>query len=102
MSTFEEHENTLRCLFSGKLDTEICIPLESELAERINAFVADHDQTRLIFDLAAVDYISSAFLRLCLMYCKLVGTKNFLIDHASPGVLQVFKMAGFAEMMQVR
>jgi len=96
---FAESDNTLRCVFSGKLDTLTCSNIENMLYERIAGFLRDRDVASLVFDLADVHYVSSAFLRLCLCHFKSAGSKNFRIENPSPNVRQVFQVSGFTEIM---
>lgn len=98
---FEEQENTLHCFFSGDLNTDVCASIDLELRSKIHEFMEKRDQGQIVFDLSGVPYISSAFLRLCLIYCKAAGSRNFRIEHVSPDVFQVFTIAGFVEMMNI-
>ncbi len=99
--TFEENEDTLRCVFSGDLDSRICGDIEVPLGKKIAAFMKGRDVTYLVFDLTDVRYICSAFLRLCLSHCKAVGTRNFRIENPSSEVNQVFQITGFTEIMTI-
>lgn len=98
---FEEQENTLCCFFPGDLNTDVCTSVDLELNPRIHEFLEKRDRGQIVFDLSDVSYISSAFLRLCLIYCKAAGNRNFKIEHVSPDVFQVFRIAGFVEMMNI-
>jgi anti-anti-sigma factor len=96
---FIESDNTLRCAFSGKLDTLTCSNIEETLNERIAGFLEKRDVAYLVFDLSKVDYVSSAFLRICLCHFKSVGKKNFQIENPTPDVRQVFMISGFTDIM---
>ncbi|MDR1140576.1 MAG: STAS domain-containing protein [Planctomycetaceae bacterium] len=98
---FTEYNNTLRCVFSGKLDTLTCSGIEDVLDKRITGFLEKQDVACLIFDLSEVDYVSSAFLRLCLCYFKSAGKKNFRIENLKPDVRNVFQLSGFMEIMNI-
>ncbi|MDR2116399.1 MAG: STAS domain-containing protein [Planctomycetaceae bacterium] len=98
---FTECNNTLRCVFSGKLDTLTCSNLEDILNKQINGFLKKQDTACLVFDLSEVDYISSAFLRLCLCYFKSAGKNNFRIEHPKPDVWEVFQISGFTDIMNI-
>ncbi|MDR1271333.1 MAG: STAS domain-containing protein [Planctomycetaceae bacterium] len=98
---FTEYNNTLRCIFSGKLDTLTCSNIEDVLDKRITSFLEKQDVACLIFDLSEVDYVSSAFLRLCLCYFKSAGKKNFRIENPAPNVRNVFQLSGFTEIMDI-
>ncbi|MDR0869566.1 MAG: STAS domain-containing protein [Planctomycetaceae bacterium] len=99
--TFETDEDTLRCVFTGDLDTITCNEISKTLINTITVFVKDRDVTYLVFDLTDVRYICSAFLRLCLYHCKQVGTRNFRIENPSIDVNRVLQIAGFPDVMTI-
>lgn len=101
MLDFEEKENTIFCRFSGDLTADACTILETELDGRINTFFDEHDQPQIVFDMANVHYISSAFLRLCLLYAKKAKSPNFSVKHCSEDLLKVYTIAGFNDIMNV-
>lgn len=98
---FDEQENTIRCCYSGDLDSETCSSFEPQLNKKISGFLGERDQGEVVFDLRDVSFISSSFLRLCLFYCKLAGTDHFRIEGASTNLIKIFQIAGFAELMNV-
>lgn len=99
--TFEEEDDTLRCIFSGDLDTRACSEAEESLGKKVSDFMKNRDVTYLVFDLTDVRYICSAFLRLCLFHCKAVGSRNFRIENPSTEVNRVFQISGFTEIMTI-
>lgn len=99
--TFEEDKNTLRCRFAGELNSDRCAELEEDLAARIVPSIAAEPLRAIVFDLIETRYISSAFLRLCLFYCKKVGAERFAIEGASFDLKKVFEISGFTELMRV-
>jgi anti-anti-sigma factor len=98
---FSENGNTLLCTFVGRLDGNVCSAIEQDLVHRITHFKANREDVRLIFDLSDVVYVSSAFLRICLMYLKSVGKNSFAVVNVSEEILKVFHITGFAEIMEV-
>jgi anti-anti-sigma factor len=98
-SRFDSQSNTLTFFFKGSLDTV-------QSAADAEAVTAALDQApagtaaalakplRAIFDLKAVDYVSSAFFRICLGTAKRVRQGNFAIVNAPPAVTQLLKIAG--------
>ncbi|MDR0706051.1 MAG: STAS domain-containing protein [Planctomycetaceae bacterium] len=98
---FIESDNMLRCIFSGKLDTLTCSKIEETLNQRIAGFLEKQDVACLVFDLSEVDYVSSAFLRICLCHFKAAGKKNFRIENLKPDVRHVFMISGFTEIMNI-
>ena len=83
--------------FEKRLDTVNCLAFEKEVLEKIGGFGG-----RVIFNLREVDYVASAFLRLCLKVCKTIGTGRFLLDGVSPEVKKVFKIAGFDKEISIQ
>lgn len=98
---FSESGDALHCLFSGRLDGLVCSEIERELLARVAAFKDDRDDVRLVFDLAGVVFISSAFLRLCLIQCKAFGKSHFSITNVSDEIHKVFRISGFSEIMEI-
>lgn len=96
MIRYSEEKGALVCSFAGKLDTEACQRLSDELYGRVREAGAP-----VIFDLGEVDYISSAFLRICLTVFKGQGAAGFSIVNAQPSVKKVFMIAGFDKGLSV-
>jgi len=60
---------------------------------------APDNPLRAVFDLKDVNYVSSAFFRICLGTAKQVRQGNFRITNAQPAVTQLFKIAGMDEFL---
>jgi len=74
----------------GRIDTITSPELEA-------AIVLDGVDT-LEFDLAGVDYISSAGLRVLLSAQKKMAGKSMVIANARPAVKEVFDITGFSDI----
>src|SRR5262245_40868933 len=87
-------------------------PLELQLRGRLDAYWADHvaktiddairaGNHRIELNLAQVDYLSSAGLRLLLQYYKQLKAVqgSLAITQPSAGAFTILKMAGFAMMI---
>ena len=98
---FTEIDHTLHCAFSERLDGPTCSALEQNLEHRIVKFKKKPQNTRIVFDLDEAKYISSSFLRLCLIYLKTFGKDNFTVTGASREMYKVFHISGFTEIMNV-
>ena len=71
-------------------------------AEFGNALAAvPEDITGVTLDIANIEYISSAGLRVVLNLKKRCGKKPFHIVNASSEVMDVFEMTGVAEIMDI-
>jgi len=91
---FEETNDTVYCRFDGNLNTTVCADIAPTLAERIDAALAQHPEVNVVFDLKDTPYVVSAFLRLCVLYCKKVGKERFRVENASEDVRNIFDIAG--------
>ena len=98
---FLEKDNTLHCLFSGKLDGSVCSKIEQDLLKRVSRFKECRENIKLIFDLGEVVFISSAFLRICLICYKTVGENFFHVTNTSEEIHKVFRVSGFSTIMNV-
>ena len=55
----------------------------------------------MVFDLKGVDYVASAFLRICLSVYKQVGPERFSMVNVHPFVKKVLMIANLADLMKV-
>lgn len=93
-TTKEGAEYTLT--LEGRLDTFTSPDLEA----KINEVVADAN--KLILDLADLEYISSAGLRVLLGAAQLMEDKGeMVVRHLTPPVSDVFKLTGFSKLFTV-
>jgi anti-anti-sigma factor len=97
MAEFRVDDQRLYCIFSGHMDAGKCLEIEDGLNERLA-----ENPTSVVFDLRDVDYISSAFLRICIRTAKSLGSNNFSIINVRPNVKKAFKIAGLDEILNVR
>lgn len=70
-----------------------------EIERALNALRAEQAHDALSLDLEALEYISSAGLRVILRLRK--EEKNFSLDNVNSAVYEILDMTGFAEMMPV-
>lgn len=103
---FDAGSLVLNCVFSGRLDAPSAAAASEIIAGELEkiasaAPVAGPDGLSVIFDLAGIDYVSSAFLRLCLTVARRAGKGKFSAANSSPGVKKVFSMAGLDRALQV-
>lgn len=67
-------------------------------APELEAAVVVDGVDELVFDLEAVDYISSAGLRVLLSAQKTMAGKSMKIAHVAPAVREVFDITGFSDI----
>lgn len=93
-----QNESAVTLALSGRLDTVTQAELAAELEKVFAAGKAD-----LVFDLTALEYISSAGLRVLLSAQKKVkalGAK-MKIAGANATVKEIFEVTGFADIMTI-
>lgn len=94
MNTSWDNDN-LTIRLEGRIDSGNAAEVEAE----INSVVKDHAPKAVIIDAEALDYISSAGLRIILRLRK--KYPDFSIIDVKPEVYDVFRMTGFTEMMKI-
>ena len=81
---------------SGRLDTMTAPKLEAELKQNISGL------TELVFDIAELDYISSAGLRVLLSAQKVMNKQgDMTIRNANEEVMEVFEITGFIDILNI-
>ena len=78
----------------GRLDTVEC--------GRITATVVEQAQAAgqpLVFDLTGVDFVASAFLRLCIMVQQKAASQPLTLVNVAPPIKKVFKIAGLDQLV---
>jgi len=90
--------NTTTVALKGRLDTVTSAQLSDELAAIWEALAGN-----LIFDFAALDYISSAGLRVILMAQKKINSLGLEMEitGVSDTVKEVFDITGFSEILKI-
>lgn len=89
-----ELEGQLVLHFQGRLDTARC----DEMANDVRATLAEPNRP-VVFDLDGVEFVSSAFLRLCVYAWHRTGAHGFQIVNVDPFVKRVFKIAALDNML---
>ncbi len=86
----------LTVAIEGRLDTSTAPQLEAELK-------ASYDgATELTMDLSALDYISSAGLRVLLSAQKTMAKKGGMkVTGANETVMEVFEVTGFSDILNI-
>jgi anti-anti-sigma factor len=93
LSTYEH--DRLRIRFEGRLDTAKCEEISAEVRAAVTAPTVPVE-----FDLAEVDFVASAFLRLCIYAYQQSGEQGLQILNASPTIKRVFKIAGMDKLFK--
>ena len=82
----------------GRLDQQLTLQLESELAELL-----DQNYSRLVVDMIDVSYINSGGLRTLVTAWRTARKQdgNLVLCSLSPRVSEIFDMVGFTEVFQI-
>jgi anti-sigma B factor antagonist len=94
---FNKQDSTLTVAISGNIDTVTAPELDTKLQENLSG-IKD-----LILDFAAVDYISSAGLRVILVANQQLEDADgtMTIKNANDDVRDVFEMTGFDSLLNL-
>lgn len=87
----------ITCCFLGRLDTEECNKDAKMVDSALNGIT-----TPVVFDLQKVEYVSSAFLRICIQTVKKLGKDNFSIVNVPTVVMKVLKIAGLDSILTIK
>ena len=83
-------------VLSGRLDTVTAPQLEAELEKILS------DSDALVLDMANLEYISSAGLRVILKAQKAMNTKGTMkLIHVGESITEVFDITGFSDFLNI-
>ena len=86
----------LTVALTGRLDTTTAPELERELKENLDGI------TVLVIDMAALEYISSAGLRVLLSAQKIMGRQGEMkVTHVSETIMEIFEVTGFSDILTI-
>jgi len=103
---YNSSEKHLICNFSGRLDTQICISLAEEINSKLQELKQgqgenDKPEEKIDFDMTEVTYISSSFIRICLITFNQCKKEKFAIINCDPFLKRTFKIAGLDNLLVV-
>lgn len=86
----------LTVALEGRLDTTTSPALETELRTSVDGV------TELVFDLANLEYISSAGLRVLLSAQKVMNKQGEMkITNVKPEIMEIFDVTGFVDILTI-
>ncbi len=92
----KKDNQSLTVALIGRLDTTTAPTLERALAEHIA------DATELTLDLASLDYVSSAGLRVLLAAQKqMIKKGKMTVKNVNSSVMEVFVITGFSDILTI-
>lgn len=81
---------------TGRLDTISAPLLEAEIKQNI------HGMETLTFDFAALEYLSSAGLRVILMAQKIMNKQGkMIVRNVNETIYEIFEMTGFLSILTI-
>lgn len=96
--TIEKKENgkELTLTLTGRLDTTTAPLLEAELKRSVGGV------TKLVFDFSALEYLSSAGLRVLLAAQKVMNKQGeMVIRNVNDTIADIFEVTGFSEILTI-
>ena len=88
--------NAMSIALTGRLDTTTAPQLESALKDSLNGV------EKLSFDFAALEYISSAGLRVLLGAQKTLNRQGSMVIHnVNSEIMEIFEITGFADILTI-
>ena len=86
----------LTIALTGRLDTTTAPELERELKASIDGVGV------LVIDMAALEYISSAGLRVLLSAQKIMNKQGEMkVTHVSETIMEIFEVTGFSDILSI-
>ncbi len=94
--TKTENQGSLCLALEGRLDTNTAPELEAALKNSIGGV------TDLTIDMQALDYLSSAGLRVLLGAQKTMNKQGQMrVTHVNDTIMEIFEVTGFADILTV-
>ena len=88
--------NELTVALTGRLDTTTAPQFEKELKESLDGVTA------LTIDMTALEYISSAGLRVLLSAQKTMNRQGQMkLTHVNETILEIFEVTGFSDILTI-
>lgn len=89
-------EKKLTIALAGRLDTTTAPKLETELKQNISGV------EELVLDLAALEYLSSAGLRVLLSAQKAMNRQgSMVVRNANEIIMEIFEVTGFVDVLTI-
>ena len=94
--TTKTEDGALQVALEGRLDTVTSPQLENELKNALDGADA------LVLDMEALEYISSAGLRVLLSAQKLMSSKGGMkLLHVNDTIMEIFEVTGFSDILTI-
>ena len=97
MLEFKNENNSLICMFKGRIDTEAAMKIEDELLDKVQ-----HANMPVTFDFKDLEYVASSFLRTCVKTARIVGKEKLTVINSTREILHILEMTGFDKLMNIK
>ncbi len=97
---YNSEGKSITAVFAGRMDYLAVLEL-TPILESEPTLKNRNPEEHLIFDIAEVNYISSSFIRICVIYSKMAGPDKFSIANCQPLVKKIFKISGLDEFLKI-
>ena len=88
--------NELTVALTGRLDTTTAPQLEAELKESLSGV------EKLVLDFAALEYLSSAGLRVLLAAQKIMNKQGeMIVKNVNETIAEIFEVTGFSDILTI-
>ena len=88
--------NELTVALTGRLDTTTASQLEAELKESLSGV------EKLVLDFAALEYLSSAGLRVLLAAQKIMNKQGeMIVKNVNETIAEIFEVTGFSDILTI-
>ena len=88
--------NELTVALTGRLDTTTAPQLEAELKESLSGV------EKLVLDFAALEYLSSAGLRVLLATQKIMNKQGeMIVKNVNETIAEIFEVTGFSDILTI-
>lgn len=88
--------SNLKISLGGRLDTKTAPDLEARVKGNLD------NVDSLVMDMKDLEYVSSAGLRVILFTKKQMKNKEMVLENVNDGIMEVFEMTGFADILDIR
>lgn len=89
--------NQMTVVLTGRLDTTTAPKLEAELKQNISGV------EMLILDFDALEYLSSAGLRVLLAAQKVMNKQGeMIVQHVNETIMEIFEVTGFVDVLNIQ
>jgi anti-sigma B factor antagonist len=90
------NDTTLNIALTGRLDTTTAPDLEKELKDSLDGMSA------VIIDMSALEYISSAGLRVLLSAQKIMNKQGGMkLCHVNENIMEILEVTGFVDILTI-